>query len=107
MPQARCASMRKGVARAARSPPLGFGHWSLVIPLEFRDMAWHGLIHQYREFLPVSETTPIVTLNEGNTPLIRADRLGRHLGLPCEVYLKYEGANPTGDRKSVVEGKRV
>src|SRR3990172_9465778 len=62
-------------------------------------MAWSGLIHQYREFLPVSETTPIVTLNEGNTPLIRADRLGRHLGLPCEVYLKYEGANPTGSFK--------
>ena len=62
-------------------------------------MAWHGLIHRYREFLPVSETTPIVTLNEGNTPLIRADRLGRHLGLPCEVYLKYEGANPTGSFK--------
>jgi threonine synthase len=91
--------MRKGVARAARSPPLGFGHWSLVIRLEFRDMTWHGLIRRYREFLSVSETTPIVTLNEGNTPLIRADRLAQHLGLPCEVYLKYEGANPTGSFK--------
>lgn len=62
-------------------------------------MAWHGIIHRYREFLPVGETTPIVTLNEGNTPLIRADRLGRDLGLPCEAYLKYEGANPTGSFK--------
>ncbi len=62
-------------------------------------MPWYGLIHQYREFLPVSEATPVVTLNEGNTPLIRAERLRRHLGVPCEVYLKYEGANPTGSFK--------
>jgi threonine synthase len=62
-------------------------------------MAWHGLIHRYRQFLPVSEATPVVTLNEGNTPLIRAERLRRHLGVPCEVYLKYEGANPTGSFK--------
>jgi len=62
-------------------------------------MAWQGLIHQYREFLPVSEATPVVTLNEGNTPLILADRLRQRLGLTCEVYLKYEGANPTGSFK--------
>ena len=62
-------------------------------------MSWRGIIHQYREFLPVSEATPVVTLNEGNTPLIRADRIRRHLGLPCEVYLKYEGLNPTGSFK--------
>jgi threonine synthase len=62
-------------------------------------MVWQGLIHQYREFLPVSEATPVVTLNEGNTPLILADRLRRHLGLTCELYLKYEGANPTGSFK--------
>jgi threonine synthase len=62
-------------------------------------MAWKGLIHQYREFLPVSAATPIITLNEGNTPLIRADRLGERFGIACEVYLKYEGANPTGSFK--------
>jgi len=62
-------------------------------------MSWHGLIHRYRQFLPVSDATPVVTLNEGNTPLIRAERLRRHLGVPCEVYLKYEGANPTGSFK--------
>lgn len=62
-------------------------------------MSWHGIIHQYREFLPVSAATPIVTLNEGNTPLIRADGIRRRLGLPCEVYLKYEGLNPTGSFK--------
>jgi len=62
-------------------------------------MAWQGLIHQYREFLPVSEATPIVTLNEGNTPLIPALGVRRTLDLPCEVYLKYEGANPSGSFK--------
>jgi threonine synthase len=62
-------------------------------------MLWQGIIHQYREFLPVGEATPIITLNEGNTPLIRADRIRQHLGLSCEVYLKYEGLNPTGSFK--------
>jgi len=62
-------------------------------------MAWRGLIHAYREFLPVGESTPIITLSEGNTPLIRADRLRQQLGLSCEVYLKYDGANPTGSFK--------
>ena len=62
-------------------------------------MVWQGLIHRYREFLSVSEATPIITLNEGNTPLIPVDRLRRHLGIPCEVYLKYDGANPTGSFK--------
>ena len=62
-------------------------------------MLWHGIIHQYRQFLPVGDETPIITLNEGNTPLIRADRIRQHLGLSCEVYLKYEGLNPTGSFK--------
>ncbi len=62
-------------------------------------MSWQGLIHRYREFLPVVASTPVITLNEGNTPLIRADRLRRHLGVGCEVYLKYEGLNPTGSFK--------
>src|SRR5512143_1741480 len=62
-------------------------------------MVWQGLIDRYREFLPVTDATPVVTLNEGNTPIIRADRLRRHLGLTCEVFLKYEGLNPTGSFK--------
>ncbi len=62
-------------------------------------MAWHGVIQRYRKFLPISDATPIVTLNEGNTPLIRADRLRQHLGLACEVSLKFEGTNPTGSFK--------
>jgi len=60
---------------------------------------WKGLIHEYREYLPVTENTPVVTLNEGNTPLIRCYNLTRHLRLPVELYLKFEGANPTGSFK--------
>ncbi len=58
---------------------------------------WPGLIEAYREHLPVSDTTPVVTLLEGNTPLIPAPRLSEQLGL--DVYLKVEGANPTGSFK--------
>lgn len=60
---------------------------------------YQGLIHKYREYLPVSETTPIVTLNEGNTPLIKADNLAKKIGLEADIYLKFEGANPTGSFK--------
>ena len=60
---------------------------------------YNGLINRYREYLPVSDTTEIVTLNEGNTPLIKADNLARKIGTDCEIYLKFEGANPTGSFK--------
>ena len=60
-------------------------------------MSWKGIIEHYRKFLPVSEKTPIVTLNEGNTPLIFSDKLSETVGL--SVYLKYEGLNPTGSFK--------
>lgn len=62
-------------------------------------MRYNGLIDKYREYLPVSDSTELVTLCEGNTPLIKADNLARHLGLDCEIYLKYEGSNPTGSFK--------
>lgn len=58
---------------------------------------WKGLIHQYREFLPVSEKTPVVSLHEGNTPLIYACHLSELTG--AQVWLKYEGLNPTGSFK--------
>ena len=60
---------------------------------------YKGLIDKYREYLPVDEFTPIVTLNEGNTPLIKADNLARKLELDAEIYLKFEGSNPTGSFK--------
>lgn len=58
-----------------------------------------GLINKYKEYLPVSDKTPIITLNEGNTPLIKADNLAKKIGLDAEIYLKFEGANPTGSFK--------
>ena len=60
---------------------------------------YKGLIDKYREYLPVSETTEIVTLNEGNTPLIKADNLAKKIGLEANIYLKFEGCNPTGSFK--------
>lgn len=60
-------------------------------------MAWQGLIEQYKEFLPVTENTPKLTLLEGNTPLIKLENLSKELGI--ELYAKIEGANPTGSFK--------
>jgi threonine synthase len=60
---------------------------------------WRGVIEEYRKFLPVSESTPVVTLGEGNTPLIRAARLAKKIAPGIDLYLKFEGANPTGSFK--------
>lgn len=60
---------------------------------------WRGIINKYREYLPISENTPVITLCEGNTPLIRAENLAREIGFKGEIYLKYEGLNPTGSFK--------
>ena len=60
-------------------------------------MAWQGLIEEYKEFLPVTENTPKLTLLEGNTPLIKLENLSTELGI--ELYVKVEGANPTGSFK--------
>ncbi|MBE7703996.1 MAG: threonine synthase [Cyanobacteria bacterium SIG28] len=62
-------------------------------------MYYQGLINKYKKYLPVTDSTPIVTLNEGNTPLIKADNLAKKLGLECNIYLKFEGCNPTGSFK--------
>jgi threonine synthase len=80
-------------------------------------MAWRGIIEQYRAFLPVTDKTPVITLGEGNTPLVRAARLAEAIAPQLELYLKFEGANPTGsfkDRgmtlaisKAVEEGARA
>ncbi|OGW81181.1 MAG: threonine synthase [Omnitrophica bacterium RIFCSPLOWO2_12_FULL_44_17] len=59
-----------------------------------------GVIERYQEFLPVSSKTPIVSLNEGNTPLILSEVLPRELGLrDIRLYFKFEGLNPTGSFK--------
>ena len=57
------------------------------------------MIDRYHEFLPVSDKTPVVSLGEGNTPLVFSPRLSEIVGRHCEVYLKCEGQNPTGSFK--------
>jgi threonine synthase len=69
------------------APALGSRAWS----------GWSGLIEQYRDRLPVTASTPVVTLLEGATPLVRASVLSELVG--AEVWLKVEGANPTGSFK--------
>lgn len=62
-------------------------------------ISWRGVIEEYRKFLPVTERTPVVTLGEGHTPLIPAKRLARHIQPRIQLYLKFEGVNPTGSFK--------
>jgi len=81
------------------------------------EACWPGVIESYREFMPVSDSTRIITLREGNTPLLPAPALQDRIGLPLPLFLKYEGMNPTGsfkDRgmtmavtKAVEEGRRA
>ncbi len=60
-------------------------------------MSWRGLIEEFRDRLPVTDATPVVTLLEGNTPLIHAERLSEVIDR--DVYVKYDGTNPTGSFK--------
>ena len=59
------------------------------------DVAGRGVIARFRKHLPVSDTTPIISLGEGSTPLIPCARLSERVGRGCEVFVKYEGLNPT------------
>ncbi|MFZ1363175.1 MAG: threonine synthase [Candidatus Nanopelagicales bacterium] len=58
---------------------------------------WRGIIEEYRDRLPVTDATPIVSLREGGTPLVRTNEVSERTG--CDVWLKVEGANPTGSFK--------
>lgn len=60
---------------------------------------YEGVISRYRKYLPVTKKTPIITLLEGNTPLIPAVQIANCLGPEFDVFLKYEGLNPTGSFK--------
>lgn len=62
-------------------------------------MSYHGLIEHYRQYLPVTDKTPVITLHEGNTPLIPAANLPEKIGFPGKIYFKFEGMNPTGSFK--------
>jgi threonine synthase len=77
----------------------------------------HGVIARFRPYLPVTDATPVISLNEGSTPLIHSPKLSARAGRGIEVFIKYEGLNPTGsfkDRgmtvaisKAVEEGARA
>ncbi len=60
---------------------------------------WKGLIERYKTYLPVTERTPIISLNEGNTPLIQLTHLPDKIGIKSNWYVKCEGLNPTGSFK--------
>ncbi|MCD6413476.1 MAG: threonine synthase [Elusimicrobia bacterium] len=58
-----------------------------------------GVIHKYRKHLPVTDKTPVITLQEGSTPLLRVENIEKEFNFPFQLYLKYEGVNPTGSFK--------
>jgi threonine synthase len=62
-------------------------------------MIYTGLIEKYRDRLPVSDSTRIISLGEGNTPLIKLENIPAIIGNDVNLYIKYEGLNPTGSFK--------
>ena len=60
---------------------------------------YKGVIERYKKYLPITDKTPVITINEGDTPLIHAPNLSNMVGGGSEVYLKYEGLNPTASFK--------
>jgi threonine synthase len=62
-------------------------------------MLWNGIVSEYKDFLPVTDETPVLTLHEGNTPLIKARNITEDTLKGLELYFKFEGINPTGSFK--------
>ena len=60
---------------------------------------WPGLIEAYRNWLPVSDATPVSSLREGATPLIPVPSVAEQIGKGVKVFVKYDGLNPTGSFK--------
>ena len=60
---------------------------------------YSGIIDKYRDRLPFDENTRVVSLCEGNTPLIRLPNIEKFVDRPIEIYAKFEGLNPTGSFK--------
>lgn len=71
----------------------------LPIDTNRENLSWPGLIEAYRPYLPVEENTPVVTLLEGNTPLIPVPTIAAIIGRQVQVFVKYDGLNPTGSFK--------
>ena len=67
--------------------------------INYRKKRWPGLINAYKQYLPVTKKTPIISLNEGNTPLIFSYSISQLIGNGTKVFLKYDGLNPTGSFK--------
>jgi threonine synthase len=68
-------------------------------PARFQPLNDRGLISRYRQYLPITDATPFISLNEGSTPLIHSPKLSGLVGRGCNVFIKYEGLNPTGSFK--------
>jgi threonine synthase len=66
-----------------------------MVTLATKSERWQGVIHRYAEHLPVTSDTPVITLNEGNTPLIAVPNFVEAIGGKFDLYLKYEALNPT------------
>jgi threonine synthase len=80
--------------------PIVPAHTAIKLPATAtRANNWQGLIETYRPYLPVNETTPVITLLEGNTPLIPLLAIAETIGRQVRVYAKYDGLNPTGSFK--------
>lgn len=69
------------------------------LPSTSTSQGWCGLIEAYRQYLPVSEQTPVITLKEGNTPLIPVPAIAEQIGKQVQVFAKFDGLNPTGSFK--------
>ncbi len=63
-------------------------------PMKFKQ--GRGVIVRYRDFLPINDKTPVISLGEGDTPLIYGRQLSKRVGHGCDVFVKNEGVNPTG-----------
>jgi threonine synthase len=87
------SSSKGGSAPLRTAPP------DVVGDAGVRNAAWPGVIERYRKYLPVTDKTPVVTLLEGNTPLVPAPRLAEATDPSLSIYLKCEGFNPTGSFK--------
>ncbi len=72
---------------------------TLRLPVTSAPQSWSGLIETYRPYLPVTENTPVITLLEGNTPLIPLPAIQDRIGKQVRVWAKYDGLNPTGSFK--------
>ncbi|MGB5592917.1 MAG: threonine synthase, partial [Crocosphaera sp.] len=79
--------------------PASFSNPTTVITPPSDVKPWRGLIETYRPYLPVTEKTPVVTLLEGNTPLIPVPYISQQVGRGVKVFVKYDGLNPTGSFK--------